>query len=63
MPNTKSDSSTSNRFQSLPKRCRSETTSDFPDALIPVASTVAFLATWGFIYLVFSLPELLGGLL
>jgi hypothetical protein len=36
---------------------------DFNDFEIAVGALVAFLGFCGFVYLVFSLPELLGGLL
>lgn len=36
---------------------------DFNDFEIAVGALVAFLGFWGFVYLAFSLPELLGGLL
>lgn len=36
---------------------------EFNDFEIAVGALVAFLCFWGFVYLVFSLPELLGGLL
>lgn len=36
---------------------------EFNDFEIAVGALVAFLVFWGFVYLVFSLPELLGGLL
>lgn len=36
---------------------------EFNDFEIAVGALVAFLGFWGFVYLVFTLPELLGGLL
>lgn len=36
---------------------------EFNDFEIAVGAFVAFLVFWGFVYLVFILPELLGGLL
>ena len=36
---------------------------EFNDFEIAVGALVAFPGFWGFVYLVFSLPELLGGLL
>lgn len=36
---------------------------EFNDFEIAVGALVAFLGFWVFVYLVFSLPELLGGLL
>lgn len=36
---------------------------DFNDFEIAVGALVAFLGFWGLVYLVFILPELLGGLL
>lgn len=36
---------------------------EFNDFEIAVGALVAFLGFWGFVYLVFSLSELLGGLL
>lgn len=36
---------------------------DFNDFEIAVGAFVAFLVFWGFVYLVFILPEFLGGLL
>ena len=36
---------------------------DFNDFEIAVGALVAFLGFWGFVYLVFSLPEFRGGLL
>lgn len=36
---------------------------EFNDFEIAVGALVAFLGFWAFVYLVFSLPELLGGLL
>lgn len=36
---------------------------DFNDFEIAVGALVAFLDFWGFVYLVFILPEFLGGLL
>lgn len=36
---------------------------EFNDLEIAVGALVAFLGFWGFVYLVFTLPEFLGGLL